>query len=163
MVSIQVFLALIPRQISAFTDSCTKGSLSKVSDIALGLNTVWTSIKPKCIISKVAQCTNSVFCIQTKCMSCVSCPMPPPCHNAQAACRRVHLHPSHHCWWGCVLMQTMHKAFPLQIRSYPPLSEIFLSQWAIKIITFNHILQLLHSTEGGLGRLGPDANLFCCD
>lgn len=55
------------------------------------------------------------------------------------------------------------QAFPLQIRSYPALSEIFLSQWAIKIITFNPILQLLHRTEGGLGGLGPDVSIFCCD
>lgn len=55
------------------------------------------------------------------------------------------------------------QGLPLQIRFYSLLSEIFLSQWAIKIITFNHILQLVHSTEGGLTELGPDANVFCCD
>jgi len=60
-------------------------------------------------------------------------------------------------------MQEIHKAFALQIRFYSALSEIFLSQWAVKIITFNHILQLLHSTERGLTGLEPDANTFCCD
>lgn len=60
--------------------------------------------------------------------------------------------------YNSVLMQTIHKAFPLQIRFYSVLSEIYhLSQWAIKTVTFNHILQLLHSTEGGLTGLGPDA------
>lgn len=120
--------------------------------------TLWANNKPKCIISKVAQCIHSVFCIQTKSMA-RFLPHAPLSMPESTGC----LHPSYHCWWGSVLMQTIHKAFPLQIRCYPELSEIFLSQWAIKIITFNHILQLLHSTEGGLGGLGPDANIFCCD
>jgi len=55
------------------------------------------------------------------------------------------------------------KPFTLQIRFHLLLSEIFLSQWAIKIITFNHILQLLHSTKGRLTGLGPDAKILFCD
>lgn len=134
-------------------------SLGKVRDITLGLNTVWINNKPKRFTGKLAQRTHSVFCIQLKNV------LSPPRNPCSARGRLVmfHLHPSHHGWWRSVLMPTIHKAFPLRIRFYSALSEIFLTQWAIKIITFNHILQLLHSTEGGLSELGPDANIFCCD
>lgn len=164
MVSILLFLALSSRQTLCFHSRLHQMGASAKS---VTLHWAWTLYElitsPNASQAKwhSAHILSSAF--RQKYVSCFL-PRSPSLHTiihrVLSGCKRAHLHTSHHYWWGSVLMQTILKAFPLQIRSFPALSEIFLSQWAIKIITFNHILQLLHSTEGRLGELGPDTNIL---